>query len=248
MLCCVLASAVLPAQAQTTLLGEFLLNSSLNNNVAGGPSLVSLGGTIGATGYVMAAGNQGLKFTSGTLSPTNFSIELSFKSNLDSPRSWIKLADFSGLILDAGLYIYANNSLQVYPEPAVSAGITSIAAMNVVLTRDQSGTVAVYLNGNPIFSYDDSIKKYAKVTSADNALNFFVDDSSTSQEAATGIVNYIRIYNGALTAGEVSALYSAGAPSAVPEPAATSLLLAAGALGGMLLRRRWGSKPDQVAA
>ena len=93
MLCCVLASVFSPARAQTTLLGEFVLNSSLGNNVAGGPSLVSLGGTIEVTGYVFGI-NQGLTFTSGSLSTTSYTIELSFKTNLESP-TWSKLVDLS---------------------------------------------------------------------------------------------------------------------------------------------------------
>ena len=56
---------------------------------------------------------------------------------------------------------------------------------------------------------------------------------------SSGTLNYLRIYNGALTSSQVSALYTTGAPSPVPEPAATATLLALGMLGAAFGRRRW---------
>jgi hypothetical protein len=62
-----------------------------------------------------------------------------------------------------------------------------------------------------------------------------------------GWIDEVSIYNTALTAGEVSALYAAGgsAPSSVPEPGqvAASLLLLSGIGGYVFLKRRKAAKP-----
>ena len=110
-----------------------------------------------------------------------------------------------------------------------------------MLTRDgASGTVSGYVNGVLRLSFNDSATHYALVTAPNNQLIFFVDDLVQGTETSSGTVNYIRIYNGALSGADVAALYAAGAPSAIPEPAATAALLALGALGGCALRRRVG--------
>jgi hypothetical protein len=247
-LCCVLASALAPARAQV-LIGEFALNSSLNNNVPGGPSLALLpfagvSGQITALGYVFAR-NQGLTFTSPALNPASYSIEFSFKTNLDTPSSWSKLVDLAGLNSDAGLYIHNSGGerLQFYPQPDGNpADFTVGPSFDVVLTRDGvTGTVRGYVNGQLRFSFTDSSSQ-AVVSAANNTLTFFVDDHNTGQnEVSGGTLNYLRVFNGALTSTQVSALFAAGAPSAVPEPATAVLL----ALGGVVLvgwrRRRAGA-------
>lgn len=246
--CCVLALVIWPARAQTTLLGEFALKGSLANNVAGGPSLISLGGTITANGYVFGI-DQGLTFTSASLSTTSYSIELSFKSNLDSTRSWSKLVDVAGQNSDNGLYIYNSGGyvLQFYNfAQSPSADFTAGTNVDVVLTRDSGGVVTGYVNGVQRFSFTDGTNQ-AVITATNKTLYFFVDDTIQNSEASSGTANYIRIYSGTLTASEVSALYASGAPSAVPEPAATGLLIGVAALGGLAWRRHRTSKPGRTA-
>ena len=228
----VLAVALAPARG-ATLIAEFALRGNLNDNLAG-PALVSLGGQITALGYVFAA-NQGLTLTSPALSPTNYSIELSFK--FDATSGWRKIADFHNLADDTGFYQYFGNLNFYNVVTASQTDFSSGVDVHVVLTRDSaSNTVTGYVNGVQRFSFVDS-SPLATVTAPNNQLTFFVDDFATSQnEASSGTLNFLRVYNGALTAADVAALYAAGSPVAVPEPS-TAMLLALGAAG--LLVRRW---------
>jgi hypothetical protein len=66
-----------------------------------------------------------------------------------------------------------------------------------------------------------------------NPLTFFTDDAATAQgEASTGFVDYIRIFDTAITPGEAN-------PTAVPEPATWAMFIGGfGLVGGAMRRRR----------
>lgn len=224
-----MASALLCAGTAlrgAVLIHEYALRGTLNDN-QGGPALASMGGNITALGYVFAA-NQGLTLASSALTPTNFSIELSF--HFDSVGGYRKIADFHDRNDDSGFYAL-NNALNFYPVVTASqSDFTAGTDVHVVLTRDgATNTVVGYVNGQQRFTFNDG-SSLAVLTNSESKLTFFADDFATSQgEASGGTANYIRIYNGALTSSEVSALFAAGAPSAVPEPG-TWILLGGGAL------------------
>ncbi len=219
---------------------EYALRGSLNDNLGGTP-LASLGGQVTALGYVFAA-NQGLTLSSSLLNPTDFSLELSFK--FDATGGWRKIADFHDRADDTGFY-QLNGNLSFYP--VTTAGAADFVAdinVHVVLTRDgAANTVTGYVNGQQRFSFNDT-SPLATITAGNNKLTLFADDFATGQgEATGGTVNYVRIFNGALTAAEVTTLYSTGAPSAIPEPS-TLTLLAAGLLVGIVsLRTRAKQRP-----
>ncbi len=220
-----------PAGRAAVLVHEYALRGTLDDNQAG-PALTSMGGQITALGYVFAA-NQGLTLSSTAFSATSFSIELSFR--FDTISGYRKIADFHDRADDTGFYVL-NGALNFYP--VVTAPTADIAAgtdVHVVLTRDgATNTVVGYLNGQQAFTFADT-NPLATLTSTNQKLTLFADDFATGQgEASGGVANFVRIYQGALTASEVSALYMGGAPIAVPEPSTLTLL--AGGAGIMLLR------------
>lgn len=216
--CLVLALA--PAHA-ATLVHEYALRGSLNDS-QGGPALASLGGQITALGYVFSP-NQGLTLTSAALSTSSFSLEFSFR--FDTTAGYRKIVDFRDRTNDGGLY-QLNGALNFYP--IASAGQADFSPgidLHVVLTRDGvTGLVVGYVNGQQRFTFQDS-SGAAIITAPQNRLSFFVDDTAVSGEASGGTVNYLRVYNGALTPAEVSASFAAGAPLAIPEPSAVALLV-----------------------
>ena len=236
---CWVALLIAPVHA-ATLIHEYALRGTLDDN-RGGPALKALGGQVTALGYVFAA-NQGLTLSSPALSATNFSLEFSFK--FDATSGYRKIADFHGLADDSGFY-QLNGNLNFFP--VITAGQADFApgaAMHVVLTRDGATNIVTgYVNGQQRFTFLDDGPR-ATITAANNTLTFFVDDFATSQgEASGGTASYLRIYNGSLTATEVSNLYSSSAPLAIPEPA-TAALLAFGA-GVMLTAARLKRSPSE---
>ena len=229
---CGLAVAVLPARA-AVVVDEYALRGTLADTL-GGPALGATGGQITPLGYVFAA-NQGLTLSNPALSSTSFSIELSFKFDVTS--GYRKIADFHNLADDTGLY-QLNGNLNFYPVTTASqADFAPGVDVHLVLTRDgATNTVVGYVNGQQRFSFLDT-SPLATITAANNRLTFFIDDFATSQgEASGGMLNYLRLYNGALTATEVSAAFAAGAPLSVPEPGTAGLLVAGGAI--MFVARR----------
>jgi hypothetical protein len=195
-----------------------------------------MGGEIAALGYVFAA-NQGLQLASPLINPINFSLEFSFR--LNDVSGYRKLADFHDRADDSGFYVL-NGALNFYP--ITTAGTADFLAgvdAHVVLTReDTTNLVNGYVNGQLRFTFTDSAPS-ATLTAPDKKLTLFADDYATSGgEAASGTVNYVRIYNGALTASEVNSLYAAGAPHVVPEPPPIILLGAGLAILARSLRRR----------
>lgn len=236
-LVCALALLLVPARA-AVLIHEYALRGSLDDSQGGGP-LRSLGGDITALGYVFAA-NQGLALSSRLLTPSNFSLEFSFQ--LDSTSGYAKLVDFHHLLDDTGLYQH-NGRLDFFPAAASpTVDITANTDVHVVLTRDSATNLFTgYVNGQSQFSFTDP-GLLSTLPGLGNTLYFFVDDFATGRsEASGGTLNYLRVFNGALSAVEVNALYTAGPPLAIPEPSTLALLLL-GAGTAVLTRataRRW---------
>lgn len=211
-----LLSGPLPA---AVLLHEYALRGSLNDSTDTTP-LTALGGDITALGYVFAA-NEGLSFSSRNFTPADFSIELSFK--FDSTLGTNKIIDFHNLSSDPGLY---SQDGKLSFAPAAGSGLLDISPgmdVHVVLTRDgATNLVTAYVNGQQRFSFVDNAG-LASPPGFSNKLFFFVDESNQTQ-TASGTVNYLRVFNGALTGNEVQAFFAGGAPSMIPEPSTYVLL------------------------
>ncbi|GAA5184502.1 hypothetical protein GCM10025771_38720 [Niveibacterium umoris] len=225
LVCATLVSLAAPiASADPTHL--YQLDGSLAD-AFGGPSLVAHGGVLGATSYSFEA-NQGLSLD-GALPAGNYTLDLSFSFGATS--SWRKVLDFKGLTSDAGLYNF-NSALQICDcSTQINGPANDFIAdktLRVTLTRDATTQVVNgYVNGALRATYTDSSNIFVFST-PNRTVNFFIDDFATGQgEASRGKVDYIAVYDHALTGAEVAA---------VPEPGTTAMMLAG--LGVLALARR----------
>jgi hypothetical protein len=220
--------AVLTAPASAAVIGDFGLNGTTANAAGGALTLTNNGGTLGANGITFAA-NQGPTI-SGFASPAAYSVEMAF--SLDTTSGYRKLLDFSNLTLDAGFY-NLSGYLNFYPvltagTPDFTAGVQSV----VVLTHDGT-TTSGYVNGVQRWTFAGSNNSLANISSV---LQVLQDDHATGQrEASGGFLDYLRVYDTALSAEEVGALTP---PGAVPEPASWALMLTGFGLAGVAIRRQ----------
>jgi hypothetical protein len=229
---CLLALLFVPARS-AVLIHEYALRGTLADNL-GGPALTSLGGEITALGYIFAA-NQGLSLTNSLLTPANYSLEFSLK--LDSVAGTTKLVDFHNRADNTGLY-QTQDRLTFIPSGAATAGgIAAATNVHVVLTRDgATNVVTVFVNGQVGFSFLDTS---LEATHRNDRLYFLTNDlfMSSAGDASGGTLNYLRLFNGALTSAEVSTLFSAGPPLAIPE-APIAVLFSIGLVVTFLMSRR----------
>jgi len=160
-----------------------------NNNMFGGGVMVSI---------------PDLLFTE-----DNYSILMEI--SLSGTSGYNKLIDFSLLSVDYGFYV--NDQLRLYSSgnygPTV---LLPDSLFTVLLTRNAADdSTKTYLwNGSSLtaesFSADVSLDFVADLNGTNRELYFFADDSSTTSEyAASGAINFIRIYNGIISEVEIAA-------------------------------------------
>lgn len=230
------AVALAAPQLQAALIGNYQLNGSLADSL-GGNALTANGGVLGASEYSFAA-NQGLTLSgTGLANQGEYSIEMRVRLNAlrsDFGSIWIKLIDFKNLTSDSGLYSFdgdgnpAGSIVQFYPIGGTADSFTPNEYANVVITRDgTTKEVVTYVEGFGQFSFVDGGDQ---AVFSSNVMHFMMDDAATGfSEAGSGALDYIRIYNTALTGNEVVNL------PAVPDAASTMGLLglALAALAGV---------------
>ncbi|HEY2826502.1 MAG TPA: PEP-CTERM sorting domain-containing protein, partial [Pirellulales bacterium] len=253
-----LIACLLPAAAKAaTLAADYQLQQTFDSSISGPPALAEVntgtatGGTFsqanvnGTTQFVYAfigdsGGGEGLGASTNTvISPATYSVvldaELSADNAADFSNLVSKLIDFKSRSTDAGLYIVGGLPTFYNATVPVGAGTTPLVNgmfAELALTRDAAGTVAVYLNGTPEFTFDDSTSQLTTLSTS--TLDLFVDDPNTltvplglTLENPTGEVARVRLFDGALTANQVGAL-------TVPEPAGLAGMI----LMAFAMRRR----------
>lgn len=210
-----------------TLVSEFTFDAGLSDNEAGATATGA--GTVSGGRYNFAV-NEGLGVTLGS-SLATYSIV--FDVELDSTSGYKKLLDVSGLAADVGLY-NLSGGLRYYSVSASGGSIVADTDTTVALTYDGT-TTAGYVDGGLAFSFIATGVGYLDILSA---FTLVEDDSATGQvEASAGSIDYLQVYDGVLSASEVSALVAPVSVSAVPLPAG-GLLLLSGLAGVAGLKRR----------
>jgi CSLREA domain-containing protein len=204
------ASALTPPKA------DYRFQNTRSTSVWNAPSLKEIGprDNTFTTATVDGAPRKVLHFPRGNgvkLSPTtsvvpNDTYTILILFELDSVDGFRRIIDFKNATSDNGLYVQ-NGNLRLFPSPSGTG--TPIAAnqyVQVALSRDSGGTVAGYVDGVQQFSFTDSSGE--AVIDANNALRFFRDNQSggASTEHSEGSVARIRLYDVALSAGDVGAL------------------------------------------
>jgi hypothetical protein len=217
--CLVLASSA-PA---ATLLGDYQLQGTRSSSGPGSDLTDVVGPDTFQTESVMGTSRQVLAFPLGSgvrMSPVGFgsatptySVVTTFR--LDAVDDYRKILDSSGGISDDGIYDHDGTADYFGVNEFTSGGVFSpgVYATVAILSEPPSST-KIFVNGSQVVDANETLP----VTI--DSLRFFVDDGTTTDENSAGAVSCIRVFSGALTASEVSAI--GASPTCQPPPPPTS--------------------------
>jgi OOP family OmpA-OmpF porin len=205
------------ANAQSVLRYNF--NNVLSETGGAGPVLIPLGNTgtflldtlneiSGKTKTVYRfEKNSGFQFNNtdaGNYFGETYTIELYFV--FDNLSSWKRVVDWKNRTTDKGAYVF-NGQLNFYnyiysgEAPVVAGEYTYY-----VVTRDgASKALKIYTDAKVEIEFNDVDNE--GVLSADNVLNFFQDDLMVGNEASSGAVAMLNIYNYALDTNTIKQKY-----------------------------------------
>jgi hypothetical protein len=199
---------------------SYELNGTLTDSM-GGPSLVSLGGSITNDGYVFGR-NQGLSLTGALSNTESYTIIVDITFNTLGPKNWQRILDFKNRTSDNGLYVYRSgisHGLQFYPYTGTVGTISAGVRCRYVITRGSDGQTKTYVDNSSQFTFDDSILRRA--VSDNNVLLFCVDDLIVPDENDTGTIHKIEIYDVPLTENILPTLPPTQTPTQTPTPTLT---------------------------
>lgn len=186
---------------------RYNFNNTLGESNGNTPSLTPLGNTgtflldtlneiSGKTKTVYRFGvNNGLQFdnaAAGNFIDSTYSIELYFV--FDELSSWKRVVDWKNRKTDHGAYVY-NGKLNFYNY--VYSGTAPVIAGEYtyyVITRDAATQqLLIYTDAKEEISFTDSYGD--GIIDADHVLNFFYDDLVVANEASSGAVALINLYD-----------------------------------------------------
>jgi hypothetical protein len=253
----VLTSTLLvsPAVHAQTLVAQYLFGGNLASSVSGAPNLVSVdpesdNGFVTATvdgssrtvfqwqGLATPPTDQaGLSLnTTGLIPASSYSVDMVFSlANLDG---WRRLIDVQDRTSDDGFYVNPSQQLDVYPSGSGGATLAANTYENVALTVSGT-TVTAYLNGSVAFTATTGVMAIAN---AGNLMDFFLDNTAGGGqgEYSNGEIALLDIYNGVLSADQVSALNNSPLPGqgqSVPDLPGTAGLTTIAVAGLAALKR-----------
>ena len=194
---------------EANLIASYELNGSYAD-VLGGPAITPNGGQLDDFGYSFEV-NQGLSL-SGVIAELDYSIEMMFQVEDPSSGGTAKIIDFANLSSDLGFYTgdtSPNNGFLgffSFENEGFILGnevvFTPNTPVHIVVTRDGfTKEVIAYANGIEQLSFIDHTNE-AIFSAPANTVNFLIDDGGGT-EASGGFVDYIQIYDRALTEAEV---------------------------------------------
>ncbi len=231
-----MVAAPVAGVAAPILLHQYRLNSSLADDL-GGDSLTAHGGRSLYYGYSFDP-NQGLSLSnSGISDDWSIAIDFLFHDPTHGGVGWSKILDTQDLSSDWGIYTGWDGELEVYADPNHSGSPVTLRPMTLstlVITRNSSTNyVKAYLDGE---LQNSALDTNGGLISS-GPLHFFMDDLltlATLNEATSGYVDSIRIWNGVLSGQDIAQLEELDPPQ-IPEPA--SLLLVGSGLAAAGARR-----------
>lgn len=173
---------------------------------------VSTCGQGGDAGGYFFEDDAGLQFNN----PIGFidqEYSLAFNFQVDefiTPPPWVRILSFTHTD-DVGVYIYltippTNGTLEFWPYGTVGEEdfFTTVDFYQLILVRQASGLIKIYINGEEFAEYDDSVTQKFVPSDPNNYLVFFRDDPSVlANEASPGFVSDVIIGNYAWTPNQV---------------------------------------------
>src|SRR3712207_1198120 len=174
------------AFAQTLPQADYRFQNNLKSSVGTAQALTKIGpksntfttATVdgGSRKVLRYPKGNGLKLDTTGLLSSNGIYTIVVLLELDDVSNFKRIVDFKNGTSDDGLYVQ-NGRLRFFPGSA--SGTTPVAAnryVQVVITRDLSGTVRGYVDGSQQFQFDDAASQDAVISSEDT-LRFFKDNT-----------------------------------------------------------------------
>lgn len=196
--------------SSSTLVADYQFQNSLNSTAGNPPALLNLGGNSFASVGVDNRVRRALKFdsnngvamfsTAGVVSNQSYTVVVLFSLNQTFDN--YRLLDFKNGTSNNGLYCSFDRVVFTSKGGSDNRVLTPNNFVQLAMSRNTAGNVAVYVNGISQFSFVDT---NSDALLEGNTLRFFRDNAGDG-EASAGFVARIRLYNTALSSNEIAAL------------------------------------------